>query len=417
MDEIIALQQAAAGYLAAAAIGFLVGRTRERPPEEAESKPPRPGIRDFVVVALLGATAARIGDAVLAVVLLAAIAGLFAAMRAQHPERGGITTELAALATYLLGYLCLGPHATLAAALGIVLAGVLAAKEPLHRFATQTLSASEFNDILKFLALIFVIYPLLPTGGYGPFDFFEPRKIWFFVILVSGVSFAGYFLNKFMGPGRGLVLGALVGGLASTTAYTGGAARAATEAPDSAVSLARATLLANSILFPRMALIVAAIDPGLASAAAPALAAMSAAGLLAALLLGRAGPRTDAPVAQVRNPFALWPALQFGAVFTAVLFLTRAAQHFYGGGGLLAGAALGGLIDVDAVLLSLASFHQNGAATTPTAVLGLVLAATANAAFKGALALASRQRAYFGRVLAGFALMFAAGFTALAWVG
>src|SRR5262249_59134792 len=128
-----------------------------------------------------------------------------------------------------LGYLCLTSLRPLGAALGIILAGTLAAKEELHQFALRTISRHEFGDTLKFLALIFVIYPLLPSGGYGPFQFFEPRKIWLFVILVSGVSYVGYFLTKFLKPGQGEMLTAVVGGLASTTAYTGGVSKAVAE--------------------------------------------------------------------------------------------------------------------------------------------------------------------------------------------
>ena len=95
----------------------------------------------------------------------------------------------------------------------------------------EGISDQEYIDTLSFLGLIFIIYPLLPTGAYGPFGFFEPRKIWLFVILVSGVSYVGYFLTKYAGDERGALLTAVVGALASTTAYTIGISRAVEEAP------------------------------------------------------------------------------------------------------------------------------------------------------------------------------------------
>ncbi|SRR5260221_8940788 len=60
MAELFTHQTTALGFLMAALIGFLVGRTRE----EGEHAP-RPGIRDFIIVALLGALGAQIGEAVL----------------------------------------------------------------------------------------------------------------------------------------------------------------------------------------------------------------------------------------------------------------------------------------------------------------------------------------------------------------
>ena len=245
------------GFVLALAIGFLVGRTRE--PEAG--KPPRPGTRDFLIIALLGAIAGHLASAEISIALLTATVAALVLMRAHHPERAGITTELAAIATFALGALCLTPDREFAAALGIVLATILARKEQLRRFVHEDISDQEFIDTLSFLGIIFIIYPLLPIGGYGPFGFFDPRRIWLFVILVSGVSFVGYFLSKFSDPVRGGLLTAIVGALASTTAYTIGISQAVEEAPDSAVPAARNALIANSILFPRMALIVSPICP------------------------------------------------------------------------------------------------------------------------------------------------------------
>ena len=57
------------------------------------------------------------------------------------------------------------------------------------------------------------------------------------------------------------------------------------DAPESAVPAARYSLIANSILFPRTLLIVAVVSPTLAIAAVPAFAAMTIAGLVAAVVL------------------------------------------------------------------------------------------------------------------------------------
>jgi uncharacterized membrane protein (DUF4010 family) len=188
------------GFVLAIALGLLVGRTRET---QDNTEPPKPGIRDTILISLLGALSAVMANPTLTTALLLAIAAVLITMRAQHRERTGITTELASLAMFLLGYFCLSPQRTLAAGLGIVLAIVLQSKEQLHRLALKTISQHEYNDILKYLALIFVIYPILPAGQFGPFGFFEPRKIWLFVIVVSGVSFLGYFLIKFAGLQKG----------------------------------------------------------------------------------------------------------------------------------------------------------------------------------------------------------------------
>jgi len=402
------------GFILALTIGFLVGRTREPDPKG----PPRPGMRDFLIIALLGAVAGHLANAAVTIALFAGAIGAILVMRLQHSERNGITTELAAIATFVLGALCLTADRQLGAGLGIVLAAILAERDQLRRFVRDAISDREYIDTLSFLALIFIIYPLLPTGSYGPFGFFEPRKIWLFVILVSGVSYVGYFLTKFTGSERGALLTAIVGAIASTTAYTTGISRAVAEAPESAVPAARYALIANSILFPRMLLLVAVVSPMLAIAASPAFAAMMIAGFAAAMLLARAPARKDqkgraAVDSSFRNPFSIRPALEFGVVFTIVLLLTRVAKNYAGYGGQMVVSAISGLVDVDAISLTLAGFVQAGTSAARDAVIGLTLAAGVNAIFKSGIAQTSHQPAFYLRLMAGFAIMFAVGAAAI----
>jgi uncharacterized membrane protein (DUF4010 family) len=397
----------ALGFLLALAIGFLVGRSRE--PQAAG--PPRPGTRDFLIIALLGAVAGHLGNYAVAITLFVGVVAVLLTMRMQHAERSGVTTELAAIATFALAALCLTPDRQFGAGLGIVLALILAERDQLRHFVLEGISDQEYIDTLSFLGLIFIIYPLLPTGSYGPFGFFEPRKIWLFVILVSGVSYVGYFLTKYAGDERGALLTAVVGALASTTAYTIGISHAVEDAPETAIPAARNALIANSILFPRMLLIVGLVSPTLAIAGIPAFAAMMIAGFGAAFILGIAAHKEGATVATstFRNPFSLVPALKFGVVFTAVLFVARAAKFYLGYDGQMAVAAISGLVDVDAISLTLAGFVNAGSSSARDAVIGMTLAAGVNAIFKGAIARTSHQPAFYLRLMAGFVIMFAVG--------
>ncbi len=414
MPDLTGPNSPALGFVLALAIGFLVGRTREPAPGAT----PRPGMRDFLIIALLGAVAGHLGNAAIAIALFAGTIGAILLMRAHHPERNGITTELAAIATFALAGLCLTPDRPFGAGLAIVLAAILVERDQLRQFVREAISDREYIDTLSFLGLIFIIYPLLPTGSYGPFGFFQPREIWLFVILVSGVSYVGYFLTKFTGAERGELLTAIVGAIASTTAYTTGISNAVRNAPESAVSAARYSLIANSILFPRTLLIVAIVSPMLAVAAAPAFAAMMLAGFAAALILAPR-PSTDAAdghrvsTSTFRNPFSIGPALEFGVVFTLVLFITRLAKHDAGSGGQMVVSAISGLVDVTAISLTLASFVQSGTSAARDAVIGLTLAHGVNAIFKSAVARTSHQPAFYLRLAAGFVIMFAVGAAAI----
>ncbi len=411
MPELTGPNSPALGFLLALAIGFLVGRTREPGP----GGPPRAGMRDFLIIALLGAVAGHLGNPAIAIALFAGTIGALLVMRTQHPERSGITTELAAVATFALAGLCLTADRQFGAGLAIVLAAILAERDQLRHFVRDAISDREYIDTLSFLGLIFIIYPLLPAGSYGPFGFFEPRKIWLFVILVSGVSYVGYFLTKFTGRERGELLTAIVGAIASTTAYTTGISRAVADAPESAVPAARYSLIANSILFPRTLLLVAAVSPTLAIAAIPAFAAMMLAGFAAALILAPTPLKKGDAVADstFRNPFSIRPALEFGVGFTVVLLVTRVARHYAGYGGQMVVSAISGTVDVTAISLTLASFVEAGTSATRDAVIGLALAHGVNAIFKSAVARTSHQPAFYLRLMAGFAIMFAVGAIAI----
>ena len=100
-------------------------------------------------------------------------------------------------------------------------------------------------------------------------------------------------------------------------------------------------------------------------------------------------------------------------VFTLVLLITRVAKHYAGYGGQMVVSAISGLVDVDAISLTLAGFVQAGTSAARDGVIGLTLAAGVNAIFKSAVARTSHQPAFYLRMMAGFVIMFAVGAVAI----
>src|SRR6202041_3959501 len=143
---------------------------------------------------------------------------------------------------------------------------------------------------------------------------------------------------------------------------------------------------------------------------------MMLAGLAAALLLAPV-TKTHTAVADstFRNPFSIRPALEFGVVFTIVMLVTRAAKQYAGYGGQMVVSAISGLVDVTAISVTLATFVQSGTSGPRDAVIGLTLAHAVNAIFKSAVARTSHQPAFYIRLMAGFAIMFAVGAASI-WV-
>jgi uncharacterized membrane protein (DUF4010 family) len=405
------------GLAEALLIGLVIGAQREAAQDERQA-----GARDFFLIALAGGICGLINSALLTAAALLVIGGILAVFHWEARTRTGITTEMAAVATFCLCVLATHPARPLGAGLSIgaalIVVVFLEAKRALHTFLRQTITEREFNDTIWFLALIFIIYPILPAGSYGPYAAFSPRQIWLFVILVSSISFAGYFLEKFLGAGKGLAWTSLLGGLASTTAATLAFARGAREKPEERRLYWSALAIANAIQFPRVLAILYVVNSRLAYDALSMLAVMTAAGLLFGGLLYR---RSEAPVAAHRlptgNPFRLIPALKFGALFAAVMFLSKAAAAELGDRGVYWASTAGGAVDVDAVSVSLAHLELAGAVSLATARTVLFVALLMNAVIKSGLAAWAGGAAFALRAAGAFVAMFAAGALALGMGG
>jgi uncharacterized membrane protein (DUF4010 family) len=87
---------------------------------------------------------------------------------------------------------------------------------------------------------------------------------------------------------------------------------------------------------------------------------------------------------QVRNPLQLSTALRFGVLLGGILVLSEGMQAWFGDEGLYVLAVLSGLMDVDAITISLSRLARDSI-SHETAAVGIVLAAATNTLVKGAL--------------------------------
>lgn len=242
-------------------IGVLVGAQREH-----AKLSPHIGIREFVLCAAVGAACGLQQMPVLSAVALAGLIMVLLYFRFRSPEEdSGFTTDLAMLAVFCLAHVCTLTNSENArsAAIGvsILITFLLESKDKVRKFFSETLTRQEFSGTLLFLALVFIIYPILPIGEFGPFGGFNPRNIWTFVILVSSVSFGGYFLEKYLGRSRGLKITAVLGGIASTTAATVSLSKEVRQSPEKLSACWQAATLANAIQYPRLLAFLSAISP------------------------------------------------------------------------------------------------------------------------------------------------------------
>ena len=136
-------------------------------------------------------------------------------------------------------------------------------------------------------------------------------------------------------------------------------ARTGREAQGSdAHAIAAGMMLAWVVMLARVAVIVAAIDPAPLPALAAPFAAMAAVKAGFALVHYRAGLHDRGGHAPselaVRNPFSLTAAIRFGAIVAAVMLAVKLVQDHFPGVGTYVVAALGGIVSMDAITVSLA---------------------------------------------------------------
>ncbi|HET6372701.1 MAG TPA: DUF4010 domain-containing protein [Candidatus Polarisedimenticolia bacterium] len=399
--------------IAALLIGFLIGLDRER----AEARKQRPlfaGVRTFPLIALAGALSMLLLDAVgpwLVIACFLAVAGvaLISYVRTSKAGNVGATTEVASIATFLLGVLAGTGELALAAAAGVAVAVLLAAKPRLERFS-RTLTSEEISAALELAVISVIVPPLLPDRGYGPGEVLNPRDIWLVVVLVCALSSAGFVATRLLGQKRGLLIYGIAGGLVSSTAVTLAMAQRAKAAPQMSGHAAASTVLASGMMALRMLFFAVAINRGMLPWLAPPLLVMVLAAAILAPLLQRGGaPTPAADSAPISNPFSLKAALTFAAIYTLILVVLQAAEQQFGAAGTYAAASAGALADVDAVTIALARAGPLAAGGWREPAAAVTLAAVVNMAVKAVIALVSGRGRFRALAAGSLAAMGAAG--------
>jgi uncharacterized membrane protein (DUF4010 family) len=403
-EEGMALEGQAFGNLALAlAVGLLIGLERGWQSRTLLEGERIAGLRTFGLLGLLGGVASLLSEAfgggilVAMILAVAAVLGGAYLLRFQSTQAASATTTIAALLTLGFGALAGVGELELAAAGAVTTSLVLNLKPTLHA-GLQRLEASELQATLNLLLISVVLLPVLPDRGYGPWEVFNPYRLWWMVVLIAGISFGGYFAVKLLGPGRGIPLTGLLGGLSSSTAVTLNLARLARSHPDWSPILASGILVACGTMFPRILLVSGLLYPPLLMRLAPPLAAMALVTYAGAGVFWwgqRQAVQTGA--LPLSNPFQLGTALRFGALLAGILLAAEWIRSLWGEQGLYALAMISGLTDVDAITLSLARMGRGGM-IVDAVVLGILLAAMSNNLVKAGLAVVVGGRAVGGRV-------------------
>jgi len=378
--------------LVALALGMLIGLQRGWHERNTPAGGRIAGIRTFGLLAVSGALTGVLhpvlgpGISIVIGLGITLLLGLAHWLDSGDDHDYGMTTVIAGVVTYLLGVITLVGDLSLAVAIAVMTTIVLHFKQTLHQ-ALEHLSDSEIRGILQLALISAVLLPVLPNQNYGPWDALNPYEIWLLVVLIAGISLTAYFAMRLTGADKGVLITSLLGGLASSTALTLSLARMNASLPMPRL-LTSGILLAAAIMYPRILLEVAVVNPALLPALWPPMLAMTLGCAASAFWFWhRKEPFGHVDTAQVSaQPFQLLPALKFGALLVVIMLLAQGIQAYMGEQGLWLVAIVAGLTDVDAITLTLARMARD-TISADTAVTGITLAAITNTLVKGALAL------------------------------
>jgi uncharacterized membrane protein (DUF4010 family) len=361
-------------------LSFLIGLERE-----GKANPERyffGGVRTFPLIGLIGYVMAFLArDQLIVVALGFAVVGALLVVSYTHKlsaeNTSGVTTEVSALGTYLLGALVCHGQLWIATTITVISMFLLVLKDTLEGL-TQRIAPDEIFTFTKFLLLTAVVLPILPRAAFTQFQI-NPFKTWLIVVAVSTVSYGSYLLLKLTRGRNGVLLSALLGGAYSSTVTTIALARRS-KSEQQPHLFSGGTLIASGMMYFRLVLLVAIFNRALLSVLAIPFILLAGSALLTGWVWSRIpdppSHKSDRSL-EPANPLELRAALLFGALFVAMVIMTHLAITYLGHKGVYALGGIMGLADVDPFILGIA---QSAGRDVPVSVgaAGISVAAVSN---------------------------------------
>ncbi|MBP9779160.1 MgtC/SapB family protein [Candidatus Gracilibacteria bacterium] len=439
-------------FLLATSLGALFGVEREMP--WSGTKPGGAvgfgGIRSFALLSLIGAIASWLdttlgsgnlwkstGFIMTSIIIISGYV-----YSSFHQHRMGVTSEFAGILTYLIGMIVMTGSHTIAVILSILILILLSAKDYLAKLR-ERFSREELGDSLKFAVIALVILPLLPDHKFSILNivqwfysgnlgwdypilitpFFNPWKIWFFVVIMAGVEYAGFILSRVIGAKGGIVAAGAVGGLISSTATTVAMTKKSKEHPENCNTYVVGTLVASCIMFLRVIIMAGGIYFSILTTIwIPA--TIMLVGLLIMTFYYYIQSRKETThqsnlteKKEYESPFQLLPAIQFAGLIVLINFLSIVAKAFehiippeisnYGI------ALISGLADVDGINATYSGNARDGVTSLIIASTTILIAVMSNNIVKASIAYRFGEKEFGKRVFLGFGVSIIAGIIAI----
>jgi len=338
---------------------FLIGmeiKTYHMKMEEKSQKFIFGTARTFTFIGILGYLSYRLEPLHFTIyaIILIFLSLLYTLLYRQRLEKG---KQSILLYTVMLCVYAFGPMTELfplwmSALLFVLIVFILNADQTLYRFSND-INMDEFETLGKMVLLSAVILPLLPDTKVIPYLPISPFKLWLAVVVISGISYGGYLIQKYLFPSKGYFLTGIFGGTYSSTATTVVLARKVKQTGNNPVITA-AIIAATSMMYLRLIVVAVVFNMKIATDLAVPFFVLAFAGLIIAFIYLKQGEQGSVKADFVdKNPLELGTAFLFAVLFALMMLLTNFVMQHYGSNGLKLLSFSVGFTDIDPFVLSL----------------------------------------------------------------
>jgi len=355
-------------------IGFVIGLQRELN-NLYKNQTDLAGARTFAIVALIGYLSTYLSFNIIYGIIF--IIGIGYYLNNLDKKTRGITTEVSLIATYLLGIM-VNKNIEFAIYTAVLVVVLLNLKSTLTTYE-KYISKIDLNATVTFLLITFIVLPILPNHYIDKWQLINPYELWLFVILLSGLSFLGYILNKIWGH-KGFYIAGIIGGFASSTATTITFSQKSKTEPTISKHTAIAINLANSVMLFRVFLWTALFNISIMhKLVIPYFIAMFGSLFYTYYLFKNSGQnKTEDTKIEYKNPLALWESFKYGIIFGLIFTGVKVAHTYFGDSGTLIVSFIAGITDVDAITITLSKYAQNGTLLEHIAIWGILISTFTN---------------------------------------
>ncbi len=407
-----------------ALFGALIGLERQSITREEETETVS-GIRTYSLLGLLGGIAGVLYQTQVDAIffILSATIGLmmvaYYVVGSLITKRFGVTSEMSMIFTFIIGFLVVSNSIPLEILVALVIVVLLILSLKSRTRVLRGVSHTEVQSLIAYGIIALVVFPLLPNiaytlgdipgfstilsayhielGAFTALDIVNPRKLWFIVVLVTGIDLLGYVLQKLVGHKKGVIVASTVGGFISSTSTTQALAQRSMKT-FSVHPLVGAAILANMASFFQVFLLVAPLNSAWLVSLTPILLFLIfSCAITSTYFFSRKDNRKTAFSVEKstgqKKIFSLSSALKFALLLTAVKLVTKACLILFGQSGFILSSILASFAGIDAVVITLAELAGTSI-TFEIAILTFLLVNATNLLSKSGYAFFQGKRTF-----------------------